>query len=182
MPSQTDISNALTIAELKVANLVYNNLVAAENGFREVKKGEIRQAYRTINAVFHQYVIGDYTSPGLIHAYDCLQNFIGTDTDNPINPNYQSRTTIVIETGGGTADILVLNKLDTDLIYDSVSQVYYLPYLNNDGSQITTGQFPYFVSSNGVSFPFQFDFNSSPPRIYSFGDNMPVKVIEVKAV
>lgn len=104
-----------------------------------------------------------------------------------LNPNYQAPN-IIIEIIESPLAPLVLNKTQADLILDVSAGQYYLPYLNNDGSAITTGQRPYLVSINGESIGYTFNLLApdgvtayTPPRIYSFSNNSP-QTITINAV
>lgn len=169
MPTQQQIQTAILSAQYKVAVWVNNNLSAYKAGFKAFHLSKIATATRNINAVVHQYDIGDYSSIGLVSAYDCLVKFIGIDTDNPINPNAQSPGSIfIIEGGGSTSKQYTYSEAN---LIDSGGGNYYLPF------NFDSGNIPVFLTINGVSTAFTFDETFTPPRIYGFANNLTQTIV-----
>lgn len=95
MPTQSQVQTNILTAQLNVANLVYANLTTLSGGGSFVKWDFIKKYTRAINCVSRQYNLQDYSSTGFLTAYDCLLNFIGGNTANPLNQNAQNPNTVI---------------------------------------------------------------------------------------
>lgn len=97
--TQAQVQNTLLAGSLKIATLVNANLTALTGGVTFVSWDAIKVATRGLNAIQRQYNLGDYTSPNMIIAYNCLSSFVGTFGGGGVNPNAQNPGTIINVTG-----------------------------------------------------------------------------------
>lgn len=170
MATQQDVGNSILIGQLKVANMVLANGNAREGGFKSPFSWEyIKRFQRALNVILRQYTLGDYISAGFITAYDCLLNFIGVDTDNPVSPYAQNpNATIIINPPYTPLPPLIRNQ---DNLVDAGGGVWYLPFVDDDGDPIGNNIVPSVVTTNGVSFFSTFDDTQVPSRLYGFTGN-----------
>lgn len=168
MPLPSNVSSQILTARLKAANMSLTNITALQSGALSADWKPIIKATRAINCVNNQYSIGDTSSPNFLIAYACMNAFVGQYAGGPIDPNAQNPG-VTIEISGSAP--FLLNKTEANLLFDTPTQQWYLPYLNNNNAPITTGQVPVSVIDNGASFTFTFDETFSPPRIYGFAGN-----------
>ncbi len=175
MATQQDVQSNILLAQLNIANLVNANLIVLSGGGFKVRWDFIKRYQRALNCVTRQYNLGDYVSSGFTKAYDCLLNFIGVNTSNPINPNAQSSQFVVdiIVEGGGAIDYSYTEAY----LMDAGGGNWYLPLLT-PGTAPGVGQLPFvagstpiFVTLNGISFNPTYDTNASPARMYGFANN-----------
>lgn len=111
MPTQSQIQTNILTAQLNVANLVNANLTTLSGGGSFVKWDFIKKYTRAINCVSRQYNLQDYSSTGFLTAYDCLLNFIGGNTANPLNQNAQNPNTVIIIPGGISGTQIVYGRI-----------------------------------------------------------------------
>lgn len=181
MPTLQTYQQTILSAQLIMANLLTDNLNKLKVGDAPVYYSKIRNfGYNTIGLQY-QLNQNDLTSSTTLTIYDRLSGLIGVDTTaNVIDPNYQApNTTIVVDESG--ANVIMLNKTDTDLVIDGNGN-YYLPFLNNSGGGLPIGSVPVSVLLNGVQIEPALDTTFTPQRIYGFANNVAPQTIIVTVV
>lgn len=188
MPTQSLVQQTILNAEYSIATLTNNNYKLVSSGNIAIRQNFIQWYRLNIQALLDLFNIGDYTSAAATTIYDRLNGFVGVPAGATIDPNFQNQG-IVINVTENPLGTLILTKNQSNLILDVTAGQYYLPYLNNDGSSITTGQIPYSVMINGETIGFTYNVLApdgvtvyTPPRIYSFANNSPVQNITINAV
>lgn len=176
MPTQQQVINTILASQLKVANLVNDNLTTLSNGGLSVQWGYINYTQRAINAVSRQYNLQDYSSTGIILAYDTLLNLTGTYGIGILNPNAQiPGTTILINS-------IKVSKTQANLI-DAGGGNWYLPYLDNSNQTIPSAYVPEYISINGVTLNgWTLNDSTVPPRVYGFANNDAPQDIELTLI
>lgn len=115
---------------------------------------------------------------GTLLLYRCLLEITSYFVGNYVpDPDVKTPTQVIVVTN--QPDTIV--KDENNLIFDTDSGGWYLPF--EDENDVPYGEtvIPVLVSTNGVSFSFGFDKTFYPKRIYGFTGNQP-QVIELSTI
>jgi hypothetical protein len=181
MPTQAQIQQTIYSGQLMFANLVNVDRILVSNGFQTENSGLIKQYQNNVQALIYRLNLTDYTSKTTQTIYDRLNSLIGVDTTvNTFDPNYT--TPGVVINNIIINEPITLNKTAADLVYDSVADAYYLPFLNNNGVGLPLNSVPVSVVLNGVQISPALDETHMPQRLYGFANATPPQVITVTVV
>lgn len=168
MPEQSEIQQTLLNSTYSLSTLVNNNVNLILQGGVAIKTDFINWFNLNLQALTYQFAIGDFTSENTTIIYDRLNYFVGVPYGATVDNRFQNPAIIINNEPPYSPLILVRSQAD---LIDAGGGNWYLPFLNDAGQAIVNGSRPVSVTSNGISFTFQFDETVSPGRIYGFANN-----------
>lgn len=169
-----DISTALGSAKLYYINQLARQLPLMQKGVGTVRPlVALQRLIRGLTFQLNANVIDDTTDA----LYSCLTGAIAGFTGNYIpNPDViiTGQSIIVIQPN---TLVELIQKSQDDLLLDSVSGNYYLPFLDQNGDQFTTTTALVGIAINGVGRDPQPNYSFTPIRIYGVDDKSVPQVI-----